>query len=862
MLLFFLLRENRGERTNTTFPCLEMESAPTLLRDTLFSRTKSVGDVQEQAKLLCSSDSLDENESEGNSFQQPSKKNGCISSLRDVQKFFFILMVTGLLFFSVVPIVSLLSLNSLYTQIHEGLQAQALEFINYYKLMLDVDELSITLFYSTYFHDTALYNKILALSESAATATLAFLAKYCSSIEGCIDAVSTNLNYSYSAFVETSLPSFYSEVESRLSTLETYVTASSLRNTLVNKLVSPKGQATFSRASYLVANAKLSCFAIDSCWTNADAQTFFSSAEEIIGQMVGSLAFAINDIFSTIEDPRLGQTTAAEMIAANKERNTKRTALIESASAYFTQAATLFDKVQSASSVPTELTSLYFVLPPNWSSTILAALQKAGDFVVELNSIFLDSFGITSSSPTGVETALNSNSSQAEVLSLAQSLKSYFAYDIGTGLSMSIPEDEATEIDQAFQNTLISYCNSLEEQINNLYVPVISAFATLLYDEDMNGEHAAILKMVLPTLIICALICFGVYLSALILVRYHLPASPLSFQCLLSIIGVLFVFQLGMSILVVVKVSLTPFQRREFTLDYMLSLNQRAKAIGKTGSMITRSVVESALLIAPNYSSAEEFVTYISTNIGSLFSLFSGQEVQSEMLHLLEIYQSLIMAGFYPLRQGFTAASSLGFTSAALAKEFGIATLDNETGNTSDACELLTGASLMVQLGSVYYCVSAIREQLASGSTTLNYDLLTGEFSSATTRISCLLSYILQEANGDECYNPAACTNPSSYGLLRGLTTSASMYSLFDPFSTSNLGTLFTTVNSLRTSLYGSLENVYSDALSARENDSQIIETNQRFVLWFSFCTFLVAFCVNLVLFLLLFGNSFFSIFA
>lgn len=838
-----------------------MESAPTLLRDTLFSRTKSVGDVQEQAKLLCASDSLDENEAERNTFQKHSKK-GWISSFRDLQKLFFILMITGLLFFSIVPIVSLLSLNSLYRQIHEGLKAQALEFFNYYKLMLDVDELSISLFYSTYFHDTILYNKILTLSQSAATTTLALLEKYCSSIEGCTESVSTNLNYSCSAFVETSLPDFQNEVKSRLSTLQTYVSASSLRNTLVNKFVSPEGQAKFSRASYMVANAKLSCFAIDSCWTNADAQTFFSSAEEIVGQMLGSLAFAINDIFSTIEDPRLGETAAAEMIAANKARNTQRTALITSANAYLTQATALFDKVQEASSVPTELKSLYFVLPPNWSSTILAALQKAGTFVVDLNSIFLDSFGITSSSPTGVETALKANESQAEVLSLAESLKSYFAYDIGTGLSMSIPEDEVPKIDEAFQTTLISYCNSLQEQVDNLYTPVISAFATLLYDEDMNGEHTAILKMVLPTLIICALICFGVYLSALILLRYHLPESPLSFQCLLSIIGVLFVFQLGMSILVVVKVSQTPFQKREFTLDFMLSLNQRAKALGQTGSMITRRVVESALLIAPSYSSAEEFVTYISTNIDTLLSLFSGQNVQAEMLQLLELYQSLVMAGFYPLRQGFTAASSLGFTTAELAKEFGIETLDNEKENTSDACELLTGASVMIQLGSVYYYLSAIRERLALGSTTLNYDSLVGEFSSATTRISCLLSYILQEASGDDCYNPAACTSPSSYGMLRGPTTSASMYSIFDPFSTSNLGTLFTTVNSLRSSLYVSLESVYSDALAARENDSRIIEVNQRFVVWFSCCTFLVAFCVNLVLFLLLFGNSFFSIFA
>lgn len=838
-----------------------MKNAKNPFPDLVFKNAKSDDDSGEKGKLLNPSNSPNENGPAGELTALGNSRRSQFSSPRNVRMFFFIFMLMGLIFFSIIPIVSLLSLKSLYQQINEGLQEQVLEFIKYYHLILDVDEISVLLFYFTYLKDPTRYTKMVELSESSSNYTFEFLDKFCSVLEGCSESVSASLYTSYTTFVETSLPAFKEEVTSRLATLETYASDSSLRDTLINTLVTADGQAALSRGTYMVASAKLSCFSIASCWTNTDAQNFFTNAETIVGNMLGSLVWAVNDIFSVIEDPRLGETTAADVIAVNNVRNMRRNTLIDSLDSYITQATTLFNEVSDASTVPTNLRSLFFVLPPDWAATILASLNSAKEFAVDINSKFLQNFGITSTTPTGVDDALAMNISQAEVMSLAESLKSYFAYDVGEGLTMSIPDDEIKEIETAFNSTLMSYLNTLQAQVSALYLPVLSAFGSLMYTEDVYKEQSSLLKMILPTFILCCFISFGFYLGALILVRYHLTESPLGFRYLLCIVAVLFAFQVGMSILVVVKVALTPLQKREFTFEFMLELNERCKALAQIGSMITRRIVETALLIAPSYTAAEDFMDYFTANLNTLITESEGKEWHTGILRLSGLYQSLLKAGFYSLRQCFTAASSLSLTSAALADAFGITTINGAPATAPEACQVLTGASAMGQLNSVFYTVSAIREKLASGTTSLDSNHLIDEYSSATLETSCLISYVMYENNKEECYDPSTCDYPSSYGLLRSRSESGSMYSVFDPFSSDSLGTLFSTLNSVRSGFYNGLDDVHKDAAAATDSDAQIIDLNRRFVVWTSVFTFLIALSTMLMLRTILFGNSFFSIF-
>lgn len=827
--------------------------------DLVFKGAKFDEDSIEKKKLLAFGNSSDENGPEEGSLPPGKLKRGWFSSPRDVRIFFFVFMLIGLALFSIIPIASLLSLEPLYRQINEGLNDQVLEFINYYHLLLDVDEISVLLFYFVYLKDPTMYSKIVELSDNSSTHTFEFLEKFCSVLEGCSDSVTTALHTAYTTFIGTSLPAFKEEVASRLSTLERYSADSSLRDTLVNTLVIESSQADLSRGTYMLASAKLSCFSIESCWTNTDAQNFFTNAETIVGNMIGSLTWAINDIFSVIEDPRLGQLTAANIIAANNERNTKRTTLINTLDTYITQATTLFSDLSEASVVPVNLRSLFFVLPPDWAKTLLASLSNAKDFAVELNDKFLQNFGITASTPTGVDDALAMNVSQAEVMSLAESLKSYFSYDIGTGLTMSISEDEAKEIETAFNSTLMSYLNTLQEQVAALYLPVLTAFGTLMYSGDIYKEKADILKVSLPMLILCSAASFGFYLGALVLVRYRLPDSPLSFRYLLCIVAVLFIFQVGMSTLVVVKVAVTPLKKREFTFEFLLELNERCKSLAQTGSTITRRIVESALLIAPSYKSAEDFMEYFTANLNAFIAESSGKEWHTGTLQLSGIYQSLLKSGFYPLRQCFTAATSLGFTSSALVEVFGITTIDGAPTTAPQTCQLVTGASAMGQLNSVFYSVSAVRERLASGSTSLKSNHIIDEYSSATLETSCLISYVMYENSNKDCYDNSTCGYPSSYGLLRSHRESGSMYSIFDPFSSDNLGTLFSTVNSVRSAFYSGLDEVHDDAMAAADSDVQIINLNRRFVLWASVFAFLIALFTMLMLRIILFSSSFFS---
>lgn len=828
------------------------------------STTDSMGVPIADGKKLQTSSSSNSN-SDARQFtaeEEQEHKNGCIATFRDVKVMFFILMLCGLVLFLVVPVISLMSLSSLHNQMNTLLPAEVARYINYFTLVLDVDEMDVLVDYYTYLGEADVKKKLMEKVDTATSGVLSLLNDFCSVMENCEETDATTLNTSYTTFIETAWPAFESDVADRLSTLKSYAEQSSLRDTLFNALVTKETQAEIARGSFMIANAKLACYSIDKCWSSSDVQSFFGDVENAVGNLLGSLTAALNDMFSVIEDPRLGETTAAGVISANTDRNTKRTALISSVSSYYTAAVSLLDQVKESSSVTAGLEPLFFVLPPDWASTLATSLNQSQEFALSMNTKFLNEFGITSTATTGVEDALALNISQAEVMSLVQSLNSYFGYDIGTGLTMSVTDEEQQNIYNSFNNSVTSYIMKLRQQVVELYDPTYNALGSLVYSEDKLEEQAIILKMSVSACVICSLASFGFYLAALIIVRYYLPESPLPFSTLLIMVACLYVLQVGISILAVVRAAVTPLQTRQFTYDFLLNLNSQCRTVAMTVSKITRQVVKGGLLISPDYDTLEASFDSFSEALVRLSAEFASESWYSSFFSMAQIIQNLLGAGFYPLRQGFTAASSLGFTSAALVDVFGITGVEGAPATTPESCQILNGASAMAQLNSNYYSLSAIRERISMGKVSLNQNSLASEFASATLETACLISYVLYENGQKNCYDASTCSEPGTYGMLRSTSETDSMYSIFDPFSTTGLGELFVNVKTLRLGLYDELDNLFDQVRSASEKDASSVELARRLIVWASILTFGVLLAAVLVLRALVFGHSMFSMFA
>eukprot|EP00796_Vickermania_ingenoplastis_P002515 gene2515-1570_t len=796
-------------------------------------------------KKLTTSSSTNSNQRILSAEEEQQHKDGCISSLRDVKVYFFTLMLCGAALFLIVPVVCLLSLYPLHNQMNTLLPNKVEWYMNYFSLVMAVDEADILMNYYTYFGEDELRVKMLRKASDATNTTISFLNQFCASMPTCHEADPTTLNTAFSTFTSTSFPAFVAGVTAKLSTLKSYTEQSSLRDTLFNAFVTEERQAQVSRGTYMLANAKLACYSIEDCWKSSDVQTFFNNAEKCVGNLVGSATAAMIDMFSVIEDPRLGETTASGVIAKNTERNTKRTDLITGLSATYTEAETLITPLNDPSTVPANLEVLYFVLPPDWAVSILDAINATMTFATEMNTEFLAQFGITSTATTGVEDALALNVSQVEVMSLAQALNSYFGYDIGSGLQMTVTDNELKEIQTYYSNNAGSYIRQLRTQVEALYTPTYDAVGSLVYSEDKSTEQAHILKLSVPVAIVCSLASFGLYLWALIIVRFHLPESPLSFRALLISSG------------------RNTVRSPSIYIQILQNLNEDCDGVVNTVSRITRKVISNALLIAPNYTNAEEEFNSFSDVLVPLSASYASKPWYSNFFVMAQIIQNLLAAGFYPLRQAFTTASSLGFTAEALIKEFGITGVESGTATTPPLpCNLLTGASAMAQLNSNYFGLSAVRERLALGKVELNKDSLAGEFSSATLQTACLISYVLYANNQADCLNTVTCTAPATYGMLRSTSETDSMYSVFDPFSSSAMGSLLTNVQNLRLGLYHDLDSIFENVRKTAASDARTVELSRRFVMWAGIFTFLVLLFAVLVIRGLLFGNSIFSVFA
>lgn len=794
--------------------------------------------------------------------EEETRKTGCISSPRDVTALFFGLMLGGIILFVAVPTVSILSLYPLYYQLNSLVPSEVQQYIAYFTLVMNVDESDILMDYYTYLGNTDLATKYMDMLEDSTTETIVLLNKFCSVMDSCEEADAITLNTSFNTLKSTTFPNFQTEVAGRIETLKGFTEQSTLRDTLFNALVTESDQAKMARGPYMIASAKLECYAITSCWESTDAQQFFSDVETAVGNLVGSASAAIIDIFAVIEDPRFGQTVASDVIDMNNQRNTDRTALIDTFDAALTAATAIINEVQDGGSVSTGLAPLFFVLPPNWANSLVTTLTDVITYTKAVNDLFIADFGVTSAATNGVEDALTLNVSEAEVMSLAQSLQSYFSYDIGTGLTMSISQEEQDSIYYAFNHTIAEYIMNLRQQVEKLYAPTYSSLGNLVYTEDKTMEQRSILEMSIITMVLATLGSFAFYLGALIVVRNYLPESPFPFIGLLIVVSCMFVLQVSISAIIVWKVSGTPMDARSFTYEFLQDLNSQCQDIANTASMITRKVVKSGLLISPDYDSVQKSFDSFSAILVKLSAEYAEKSWYNYFFTMSQIIQNLMAAGFYPVRQAFTTASSLNFTSTALMTTFGITGVDGGPATAPEACNLLTGASVLTQLNSNYFSLSAVRERLALGKVMLDQNSFASEFSSATMQTSCLLSYVLYEDSQETCFDATTCSAPATYGMLRSTSETDSIYSVFDPFSETALGSLLSNVKQLRLGLYDDINNLFEEVRSASDSDCQTVELTRRLLIWMSVFTFLVLFGTLLALRMLLFGHSLFSMFA
>lgn len=781
-------------------------------------------------------------------------------SYRDVKVLFLVLTMSGLAVFLVVPVISLVSLAEMNYEILNVVAPDVKKFIQYFTLMLDTDEIAILLSYYSFLGKTELTDGIISILDNCVESSIAMLNEFCSLLESCKESELMGLNNSYYTFVNTSFPAFEEEVATRLSTLKSYTTDSGLRDTLFNSEVSTDTQADFSRATFMVSQAQLMCFLIDSCWESADVQTYFSKMESQVGDITGSLMSTVNDIFSVIEDPRLGGDTAETILNANIQRNDDRTDFIEDIRDDCEKLNIFLNDLRDISAVPNALKPLFFVLGPDWVNSLMGAVMSSLDYVTKINLVFLETYGITTTSSTRVESALNHNPSNAEVMSLAQSLHSYFALDVGSGLTIVATPQEEEANREEYEKNIFSFINVLQDMVKTLYKPTFETLYDHVSEKLRNKKH--IQKLTIPTLILCSIVSFVLYFLALVVLRFYLEESGFSFHALLLAMLVMYVLQVVMSVIIVIEANLAPGNATHFSIEYEEKIDILCRDLAEVISPLTKKAVLSGLLIGPDYTTVQDEFDYFAKMLPTWAGTYMDKPWYSLFFKMVQLFQNIGASGSLSVRHGLTAASSLQFTTLQLLQDFGLTGIDGGPITASPSCSVMAGAASMAQINSNFFSISAVRERLALGNVLMNKDVLENQFASASLETNCLLNYIQSQNGKPSCYVPSICSEPQYYGLLRSTDEYSSVYSLFNPFSETGLGDLFTTLNSLRESLYAELGEIYSEANGKVEADAHSVVLVRRFIMWGGFLTFLV----NLIGFLLLrsfvFGHSFFSMFA
>lgn len=782
------------------------------------------------------------------------------ASFRNLKVLFVVLLLCGITSFAIIPTVALLSFHQIQNQIVKVLVHQVSQLVSYFSLMLIIDEADIDLFYYTYFGSQKFLNELLEDLESSTNQLVTLMTIFCSETESCTDSTVSTLSASYSTLISTKIPAFQSELSSIRTTLSEYVSQSSLRDTLAESFVSSDNQALLSRPTYMIANAKIECYLIESCWSSTDVQTFLSSLEEDVGNLVGSALAVANDIFSVIEDARLGGTTATEIIDLNAARNTLRTTLVGTLATHYTATETLVAPLEDPTTVTTELQPFYFVLTPTWGSALMTALSGIVNWTTDLNDEYLSSLSSTGT-PVEVDKVLSYNASEAEVMSLAAPLHSFFAYDVGTGLTMSLSDEEAANIAADYNTSISTYIATLRTYSQDLYTPAQHSVKKLVNPATRHDDRNHILRMSVSAAAAGCVLTAGFYFAALYIARYHLGESPLPFLGLFGIISGMFVLQVGISIVIVVRLAGVPEDARAFTDEFFDNLDAQCQ-IADYVSSLTRIIVQTALLIASDYTSTSTLFQSLSEALVNNAYLYETQSWYSSFLNL-QIILNIFRAGTYSVRQGFTAASSLNFTTVALMDTFGITGVDYTPATAAESCNVITGAATLVQLNSQYYALSSIRSQLATGSAPLTETEATDVFSSASLHSSCLIAYILYKDGQETCFDATTCSDPPTYGMLRSnLLQPDGTYSIFNPYQTDSFGTLLQAVETLRDALAEDLQSILSEAEEASRSDASTMGEARRFVVWVAIFTALTLLCCVIVIRALLFGHSLFSIFA
>lgn len=660
-------------------------------------------------------------------------------------------------------------------------------------------------------------------------------------------------------FTDTVFPTFAVRVNAHVASMRAMKTLRTTRSLIARLFLTLEAQATISLVGTLMQEAKLSCYMLDTCW-EGDGREMLDQVETYVGGIANAAMTTIVEVFSLIEDPRMGATDIEELITENVKNSAARLRLLSKGSEWLLALESLLEPY---STPPTDgvLDAFYFSLPPDWISRMRESLLFTLKTAEDINQFYEKRSPVPDWMRDGGEEVLSSGA-ELDLLSSAGLYDSVFALKMGENLSLTL---SVAEQEEAMTNFLTGEVTTFLRRVEQLLSEQVQRTQEEFVQTTLISKKAMVREVNMKvelSLIISAVISFALHGVMLYILRYRLQDAPLSFVRLVLIVLLCYVAQLAMGISMVVVAKQVPVSEQEFSLDFLKSIAQ-SFSFTRDASRIMSRGLRLMLLIEPS----EQIATLHLLGIRDSYSLLAKQTPNvtwiSPLGNFVQNVEDLLAGGFDPLRQQLSSSSAVRLTGNALNEVFGFPTVKAiadgaEIKLVAKPCYGSLISAAMSSLAFTFMGVSFISDAIYSKQTA-DTAAARGSYVHGALEVACFNAALVasEDENQADCYSAPICDYPSAYGLLRTLDSSASVYSLFDPAEEDSLGVALVLWRSLSFEyLPSEIQSLVDRLDNAIKADAITVARHRRYIVWSGIFTCVGLQFLALVLYHQLFGAN------